>query len=174
MYIFKKEIDAPAWLWDTNCIEQSSVWADSNEFRFILDMRNEVRVISGEEKRAGCLLSFHVYSDSCLARCRFGKLWPCHLSWEADRDLPPCQLCLGTLSSQSPHGLLYPIEPTLSLKSKQLHSCPEWYSSRLQPLNPQQSLAFFQCDGQCPVIAVFSLLELLQHRLWSMAVNTCW
>lgn len=77
MYVFRKESDAPAWLWESSYFEQSSVLANLNEFRVILDIHNELRVILGEEKRAGSLLSFLVLCISCPAHCRLRELWRC-------------------------------------------------------------------------------------------------
>lgn len=170
MYIFRKEIDAPAWLWESNCIEQSGVWADLNEFRFILDIPNEVRVISGEEKRAKSLLSFHVYSISCLAHCRFRNRGVVLCLWEASMNLPSFQLCLSSLSSQSPQGLIFLIEEA------QTTSVLPFWLLHLQSPNPISTslLLFFQCAWQHPPFEGFSLLKYLgnlcchfYHRLWS-------
>ena len=95
LYIFRKEIDAPTWQWESNCIEQPSVWADLNEFRFILDIHNEVRVISGEEKRAG---SYLFLFSSLPAHCRLRKRGPVLPLSEASMSLP----CLSTVWTPCP------------------------------------------------------------------------
>ena len=95
LYRFRKEIDAPTWQWESNCVEQPSVWADLNEFRFILDIHNEVRVISGEEKRAG---SYLFLFSSLPAHCRLRKLGPVLPLGEASMSLP----CLSAVWTPCP------------------------------------------------------------------------
>lgn len=187
MYIFKKESDAPARLWESNCIEQSSVWADLNEFRFILDIHNEVRVISWEETRADSPLSFlcaSTFSPGALQIQKTGGVL--HLC-KASRGLPPSQLCLGSLSFQAPQGLMFPVEQTLqhslSLKTKTA-SAPALLTSAplISKPHKHQSLIKILSNVSCfylvwltaPSRFDFSLLEPLgnlcwhfHHRLWS-------
>lgn len=189
MYIFRKEIYAPAWQWESSCIEQPRVWADLNEFRFILDIQNEVRVISGKEKRAGSLLSFPVCSLSCQAHCRLRKLWCCPPSRRGKREPALAQLCLGSESSLTLQGP--PVSDWVNLatslffknKSNQCSCLLTFASPTSKPCKHQpfiKTLSNFFCfyptnlvDSALPVVE-FTLLGPLgnlcwhfHHRLWS-------
>lgn len=165
--------------WESNCIEQSSVWADLNEFRFILDIHNEVRVILGEKDRLAPIFSCVFYFlPSPLQITKTGVV---PRLWEPSMSLPLSQLCLASFSPQPQWGVSFLIEQSLqyplSLKTKhQLGLLPHclFHFQSPDPVRPHQSLiktlpkaACFPLrasDGALPVVDD-SLLE----RLWNLA-----
>lgn len=90
-----------------------------------------MRLGLSREKKKGQALPYLLVCILFLSRHTADlENWQCSPSLKGKLSLPPLQRCLGSLSPQSPHGLIFPMEQTLQhalslkMKTKQLVLLP--------------------------------------------------